>query len=215
MPGELENIGSQSAAALMLSQAAQSYTRHSCRVAEVECLVETVGGVQIISPRGTELRAFISGHGWRDVLRDLRLIPWYDKRVGWAHSGFLKGAQGLIDKGLYKLLTREKPIAISGHSLGGAIGLCVAAILYAEGFNVIGVINFGAPRCFLRGTVNRFKKTKIPVYEYSNPGDPVPNMPFRFWGFKHVNEVSTGLKRSRLGFKNHSLSKYCAAFIEQ
>ena len=78
-----------------------------------------------------------------------------------------------------------------GHSLGGALALNLAALLDSNGYDVAGVTTLGSPRTFTKGTAKDFKARGIPVVQYSNPGDPVPDVPMRWWGYRHVNEVFT------------------------
>ena len=171
----------------------RSYDERTIRVNEVECLVVPVDGIQCVIPRGTEFSAFIGGGGWRDVLRDIRFIIWKDRRVGWSHAGFVKGAAGIVDKGLFGVLDRNKPIAFYGHSLGGALAINAAKMLHWHGFNVIEVVTFGAPRTLTKGSVKAFKHTGIPITEYSNDGDPIVSLPIKGFVFKyrHINEVAT------------------------
>lgn len=194
---------------VLLIEAAKSYKTYTHKVAEVECNLSIIDNIQVVSFRGTEASGLISEGGWRDVIRDLRTFPWYDRRVGWSHAGFLKGAQGIVDKALFGALRRELPIVIDGHSLGGSLGINAAAILNAEGFNVTQVVTFGAPRTLLKSSAKRLAKSGISIIEYSNPGDPIPDMPFRWWGYRHVNEVHTS--RPAQGYsiaKNHMLEHY-------
>ena len=196
----------------LLKLSAASYDQLSCKIGETECLVTYIDDFQIVAFRGTEVSKLISGSGWRDVLRDIRLMPWYDKRVGWSHSGFLKGAQDMVDHGLHGFLRTEKPTILTGHSLGGVLAINSAMLLHAMGFKVDSVVTFGAPRTFLRGSVRRFKETGISILEYSNPGDPVPGHPFRIWGYRHVNEVMTDRKREAFSINNHLIDRYEEAF---
>lgn len=197
---------------VFLKIAEASYLDSTLCVGEIECLVTSMHGYQIVAPRGTEAGALLSGHGWRDVVRDVRFMPWYDKRVGWSHAGFLKGARGIVDKGLFGLLRRELPIIFVGHSLGGAIALNAAAMLHAEGFDAHHVVTFGSPRSFKKGTAKRFKDTGINVVQYSNDGDPITDVPFRWWRFRHVNEVATSRKTNTYSISdNHLLPAYVDA----
>jgi hypothetical protein len=185
-----------------------SYYNYSCRVNEVECLVTSLDQYQVVAPRGTEGGELISGLGFIDVIRDLRFYPWYDKRVGWSHAGFLKGAQGLVDKGLFGMLDKDQPILFTGHSLGGVISINMAAMLHAMDFNVSGVYIFGAPRTLMKSAVTRFLKTGIPIIEFSNRGDPIPDFPTRWWGYSHVNEQYTARKGRGYSIANNHLLKH-------
>lgn len=195
---------------LVLEKSAESYFKHTGRVNEVEYLISEVDGRQIVAFRGTEVDKFLSGGGWVDLIRDLRAFPWFDRRVGWSHAGFLKGARLVVERQLQYKLDRTKPVTLTGHSLGGALAMNAAALLKSKGFIVTDVTTFGAPRTFMRGTARNFR---IPTTNYSNPGDPVPDMPFRWWGYRHVNEVPT--IRPARGYSiltNHLVSCYQEAF---
>lgn len=187
---------------------------HDFRVAEVEGIVRHHEGAQVVAFRATEAGRFVTGAGFVDVLRDLRFYPWYDKRVGWSHAGFLKGARGAVDKGLFGFLTRDKPVALVGHSMGGAIAINAAAMLASMGFTVNQVITFGCPRSFRRGALRRYYKHGIITDQYSNRGDPVPDVPLRWWGYRHINEIVTSRPAVlRLPFTayNHKLIHYTEA----
>jgi len=195
---------------IALQFAEDSYNEYTLRVAEVECLVTEWREYQIVIPRGTEGSGLISEGGWVDLLRDLRTFPWYSSRLGgFSHAGFFKGARGIVDKGLFGLLKRDKPLLFIGHSLGGSIAVNCAGLLDAEGFNVQGVITFGAPRTFTKGTMKKFLKKGIPIWEFSNPGDPIPDVPFRWWRYRHGNEILTSRKADGYSIsKNHLLPFY-------
>lgn len=195
---------------------AKSYKEHTFVEKEVECFVTKYKGCQVVAFRGTEASKFFSGGGWRDVIRDIRSIPWKDKRVGWSHAGFLKGARAVVDKHLVKSLDRNIPIYVTGHSLGGALAINASALLHAEGFIIKKVVTFGSPRTFTKDTVKLFRKTYIEVDQYSNLGDPIPDVPFRFFGYRHINEIHT--KRRRKGYsilRNHMIPHYKEALYVQ
>lgn len=182
-----------------------AYQRSTLRVGECECYVLQEKNAQYVSFRGTEAKIVTKG-GWADVLRDLRAFPWHSARLGgWSHSGFYKGAKGVVDSGLFGILRRDTPIYFTGHSLGGALALNAACMMYTMGFNVCGVVTFGSPRTFTKGTANRWLG-EVPIKQYSNEKDLVTKMPMRFFGYRHVNEIKTGLE------KGHSLKHYQEVF---
>jgi len=198
---------------------ARGYKEKSIRVAEVECLVTDYFSYQVVIPRGTEFGGFFSDGGWLDVLRDIRTFPWYSRKLGGcSHSGFYKGARGIVYKGLFGLLRREKPILFLGHSLGGALALNAAALLEKEGFEVAGVITFGSPRTFTRGLAKKInRKRNYPVWQFKNPEDTITKLPLKWWGFAHLNPMLTDREPKGKGFIdgikcNHMLPHYMEAF---
>lgn len=192
----------------------RSYEEQHIRVNEVEAAVfQDPRGFAVVVFRGTEGGQLISGNGWVDVLRDLRVVPWYDRRVGWSHAGFLKGAQGVVDRGLYGLLRRDQYIVCLGHSMGGAVALNAAALLEAEEFNVLACYTIGSPRTLTKGARKRFRKLSVDVRQYSNPGDPICDVPFRWWGYRHLKEIHTDREADGYSIaNNHLVGHYRQAF---
>lgn len=174
---------------------------------DIECWITEHEGSTVIIPRGTEANHFWSNGGWLDVLRDIRFMPWYDRRVGWCHSGFLKAAQkianALID---YHL---PVPIVIAGHSLGAGIAAPLSMILKAHGLDVREVVLFGSPRPFKKSAFNRFD---IPCTSYRNGHDFVTTVPRRSWGFRHPVELTQlGEHHEHRTWSDHSIPLYTEA----
>lgn len=198
------------ASALKLS--GDAYECVTLRVDGCEAYCTTFGDTQVVAFRGTEAGNLITGGGWKDVLRDMRAFPWWSARVGWSHSGFLKGARGVVDCGLFGILRRDIPVVLVGHSLGGALSINAAAMLHTMGFNVVGVMTFGSPRTFTKGTADKWRQ-RLPIWEFSNAGDPIPDVPFKFFGYRHVNEIPTSRKADGYSIlKNHMIDFYYEAF---
>lgn len=198
---------------------ARAYNEHTHCDNEVEVLIERQGDdlcldterVCVIAFRGTEANRFWSGGGWRDVIRDIRIIPWYDKRIGWAHAGFLKGARNMIDR--YILPNEDLtgvPIVMCGHSLGGALAMCAGVIMDQMGYDVIETVAFGAPRAFKRPHKNK-RLVSARITNYRNSGDLVTNVP---WNYSHPVELRhIGRPRSR-NLADHHITKYLASLGE-
>ena len=188
---------------ILLHHTEKSYRKYHIKVNEVECCISR----NVIGFRGTEADAI-------DILRDLRIFPWYNKNIGWSHSGFLKGSLGIL-KSLEAYLDKEEPLDLVGHSLGGALALNVGLLLISRGYNVKGITTFGAPRSLLFGTAKkvrkRLKDKNIVIKEYYNLGDPVSSVPSKFLGYQHVNKIPTKLpKVGKVSYNldNHNLSLY-------
>jgi hypothetical protein len=190
-----------------------SYTEVTYCEKEVECWVEEFDSHTIVAYRGTEGSGIFSKGGWRDLTRDIRAFPWKDKRIGWCHAGFLKGARRVVDKHLMTMVSRAKPVIFIGHSLGGALSVISAILMKLAGFNVTGLITFGAPRALYKSAYRVAKSLKIPTWQFSNPGDPVADMPAKFLGCYHLLEIETD--REARGYSignNHMMNRYYEAF---
>lgn len=189
----------------MCALVAQGYDQHTGRVNEVEYHVTQRPDCQIVTFRGTEASKFFSGHGWRDVIRDIRVVPWYNKRAGWCHAGFLKGAKGVIDGELLQHLIKDKPIYLGGHSLGAIMSLIAALMLERMGYIVVEWVGFGCPRGLLGKRERVFVATS-----YRNKDDLVTEVPPLF--YKHLVEpVQLGEPEGNPTFRDHQIELYLEA----
>ncbi len=149
-----------------------SYKHVTLNLHDCEAVILFLKDVQVVAFRGTETGSLFKGRGIIDVIRDMRILPWYDIDMGWVHSGFLKGARKSAQT-LEKILIKDMPVVLTGHSLGGALSLLCAAKLQAAGFNVLEWVGFGSPKAQLsKRILQGFKQTN---YRYRN--DVVPLMP--------------------------------------
>ena len=162
-----------------------AYKAKTGSVGEVEYLITEHDGFTVIAFRGTEATRWWSNGGWRDILRDVRFIPWYDRRIGWAHAGFLKGAKRAVEQILE--LHLPGPIYVTGHSLGAGLATCAAAILKAQGLDIWEAVLFGSPRALTKSAQKRYK---VKCTSYRNGHDFVTTVPRRSWGFRHPVELT-------------------------
>lgn len=158
----------------------------------------------VIAFRGTEFDR-------KDILRDLRAVPWHDPNLGWCHSGFLKGVRGECWEWLAGQIT-EKTI-FTGHSLGGAetdiAGGMAVAIL---GIHPQAIVTFGAPRAGY-ARLGRILKG-VPHLRYVHGNDCVPSHPWPLWGYRHLPELWHLDSKSIGGgdrFGDHKISNYIQA----
>ena len=134
-------------------------------------------------------------------------------RLGHVHKGFWTAMQGIADQ--LDAVLGDRPLILTGHSLGGAIALCYAAHRIAVALKPVwGVVTFGAPYvskgqsfgCTLRG---------IPVYLYRNGTDPVPELPIHIPGIEDwqqpdmVTQLGDGNGFPSIG--HHMIDAYQAA----
>lgn len=141
-----------------------------------ECMVFWNRKTVIVSFRGTEMKSLSAFH---EIRTDLNTVPVPFDKGGNVHRGFLKGLDEIWngEEGLHLFLNqliaekKNRPLWISGHSLGGALAtLCFARIQGAAGLYV-----FGAPRVgdqeFVDLLINRS------VWRIEHGRDPIPMVP--------------------------------------
>jgi triacylglycerol lipase len=107
----------------------------------VELTIRRHDKTVVIAFRGTEFDG-------RDILRDIKLWPWRDSRIGWCHYGFLMGAREVYPEILTRLnIWDPRAIYLTGHSLGAAMATITAALLTWEfPASVLHLVTFGSPR---------------------------------------------------------------------
>jgi predicted lipase len=152
----------------------------------------------ILAVRGTEL-------DYKDILRDLRAIPWRDDELGWCHSGFLKGARAIWEEA-YKVRTTTRPVILTGHSLGGAIATIIAGSMVVAGQPPAALVTFGSPRAGFSGLGKILKDVMVRRYVYGR--DVVTTVP-HWWvlPYRHVSdEIEIGEKGNP--FTDHKISNY-------
>jgi triacylglycerol lipase len=144
---------------------------------ETEALVADTDKFVVVAFRGTTSR--------RDQRTDLQTrftvsrVDIENRSVSVSvHSGFY-AAFKRVEAPLRELLEKsgEKPIYLTGHSLGGALALVASAALGgdpARGDRIAAVYTFGAPRV---GQRNFSEIVKAPHYRVVNSGDLVPLVP--------------------------------------
>lgn len=205
----------------LMQFANRAYTEQTLCVDDVELLITEHGDTTVFAWRGTEaggigqvLKLFKTGN-WRDILRDLRALPWYDKRVGWAHAGFLKGARGVLDKCIADH-PYGRPIIHVGHSLGGALAQIAAVYMHSLGFRIARCAAFGSPNVFLSRSVGRIADIDLTLYRNGN--DIVTTMPGVFFPYvpaTKYTQIGPAHNPARGGnFGHHVRAMYLAAVKE-
>nr|WP_277345741.1 lipase family protein [Pseudomaricurvus alkylphenolicus] len=170
-------------------------------------MIERFERYQVVAFRGTEFSRMWEKGGFWDVLRDLRVLPasYLDLR---GHAGFLRGVKA-VEWMLLGSLDKNKPVYVTGHSLGGGLAIPAARLLDKNGFDVAELVTFGTPRCISQGH-DYFRHIKVTEYEYGN--DIVPTL--QFWSTrKHINRTPLGKRRSKNWFwmrtwGDHDLTLY-------
>jgi hypothetical protein len=144
-----------------------------------------------------------------DWLRDLSFAPARVRGLGLVHAGFGLGAEAAFAR-MAPVLSRDKLVTFTGHSLGGALAICLAAIHgFARPEVPFRVVTFGAPRTgFLFPWIGHRLRRAVERVEYVRCGDIVPDVPTR--PYLH------GGRLTRIGFSigdfvvNHAVAQYAA-----
>jgi hypothetical protein len=98
------------------------------------------------------------------------------------HQGFVKAIGDIWEPFLEAIETERKkndrPIWLTGHSLGGALALLAAWLLRRKFINVHQVYTFGGPMIGNNDVVQAFAR-EFPdsIFRYVNHPDPVPKLP--------------------------------------
>ncbi|MDD9802500.1 MAG: lipase family protein [Deltaproteobacteria bacterium] len=138
-----------------------------------------------------------------DEIRD-----WFDnldiqKReelFGVFHEGFWEATQDIwpqINRDYQHICKRDRsqknvqrPLFLTGHSLGGAMATIAAARMVYEDLPFTSVYTFGQPRAMDRETGRKFNiECKDRFHRFCNDKDVVTRIPARIGGFTHVGQV--------------------------
>ena len=129
----------------------------------------------VIAFRGTEPTQM------SDLAADLNAIPDRGKVGGFVHDGF----QTEVDKVWEKLTLAIKkkpanrPLFITGHSLGAAMATIAASRISKE---VDCLYTYGSPRV---GSNKFVEKINVNHFRHVNNNDAVTGVPFAFLGYRH------------------------------
>ncbi len=98
------------------------------------------------------------------------------------HRGFMEALDEIWEP-LFKatdavVAQKERPLFITGHSLGGALAMLAAWRLQRQMISIHNVYTFGAPMVGNEAAAKAFEK-EFPnrIYRYVDSGDMVPNLP--------------------------------------
>jgi triacylglycerol lipase len=103
---------------------------------------------------------------------------------------------------------QNKSIWITGHSLGGALAVLLAAMLVADETPVQGLYTFGAPRVGDATFAKELdqKMNNLGSYRVENDGDIIPHLPPKFLRFRHSGKaILFGKDGRRIDTENNFL----------
>lgn len=144
-----------------------------------------------------------------DWLRDFSFWPVRVRGLGLVHSGFGLGARAAWIQLAPKLST-ERLVTFTGHSLGGALALCLAGIHAYERPGIpFRVVTFGAPRVsFLNYKFAALLKSSRECAVYGRIGDLVPQIPFKPWYRHGAKTIGLGSVPRLNPLEAHSMAHY-------
>jgi hypothetical protein len=162
-------------------------------------------------PRGREIVVALPGTHPRealDWLRDIRFWPARVRGLGPVHAGFGLGANAAWRQMAPELGVTHEIVTFTGHSLGGALALCLAAIhAYERPGAPFRVVTFGAPRpAFLNPWFRARLARGVERVLYRRRGDVVPDVPWPLYGH--------GARQTTIGrdlgepIANHAIAQY-------
>lgn len=156
--------------ALLLQQqydAAQGVFDITLDVSGVYCSVKHFPNYSVICFRGSARIL--------DFLRDFQGMMVPDPQLGGVDQGFVIGLRD-VKAHMDNIILGNKPVVITGHSLGAARALQFAGLWSLAGRPVTSIVTFGAPRA--GGAKLKNILALIPIRSYRNGSDPVCKVPF-------------------------------------
>jgi hypothetical protein len=154
-----------------------AYTDFNYSVGHTQFLHREYADHQIISYSGSK--------EWQDWAHDANIVKTPYKDMGWVHKGFSSAYDELLPI-QDKVLNKDKPVVVTGHSLGGATATIAAVDLKARGYKVHSLTTFGCPKVGGDSFHAAFDKADIPAFRYVNAWDVVPRVPKG--DFEHVGQ---------------------------
>ncbi|TWT48602.1 lipase family protein [Botrimarina hoheduenensis] len=132
----------------------------------------------VVCCRGTE------PHEWNDIRADINALTDAAETIGRVHRGFKREVDDLWPRLEQALVSNERTLWFTGHSLGGAMTAICAGRCYLSHIrsNPEAVFTFGAPRVGDKRYVNH---VDLPYYRWVNNNDIVPRVPPRWMGYRH------------------------------
>ena len=135
-----------------------------------QAILVSYGNFIVLAFRGTEAMSI------KDIRIDLDAKTTQCETGGKIHSGFKEAFEEValdIQKTLNEDTLKDKPLFITGHSLGGALATIAAKKLSHKG-GIAACYTFGSPRV---GNDEWIADIKVPIYRVVNAADCVTMLP--------------------------------------
>jgi len=156
-----------------------------------------IRGVVVDKDRDEETHIAIAGtEKMLHLILDMDIFPSYDPDLDIKlHSGFRDGGLEVLDK-ILPQLDKSRRIVITGHSLGGAVGLVVAMYLKrVHGFERVQVYTLGQPLVADRSAAQKF--SDLEYYRVHHIEDGIQRLP-GVVGYRHFGvEIELPGKRHK------------------
>jgi hypothetical protein len=142
----------------------------------------------VLAFRGTQVDDF-----WSSVLDfavDAKFLPLPDSHGNLVHAGFLIALREVWPRVAAHLraeqVKRQRPLWITGHSLGAALATIAANLCYDDPDSGLqGLYTFGSPHV---GDPAFGARIRVPVFRFRNDSDIVPHLPLGLL-FRHVGAL--------------------------
>ncbi|EKD80888.1 MAG: triacylglycerol lipase [uncultured bacterium] len=133
---------------------------------------------------GIQTIVFRGSGNIRNAVTDLDFLPKYSEKLKCkVHRGFLKSCLEL-DPILRPHLDKNRPIRLTGSSLGAGLAAMYGLFLQLDGYDVDAVITFGQPRILNEEGRQLYRES--PLYRIVNRTDAVTAIPpHRPFGYVH------------------------------
>ena len=150
------------------------------RASSQALLINDDNDQQILVFRGTEPEHL------EDWLADINVIR-ERTPFGYVHRGFYNAYKS-IEMDIYNAIDREKPLWITGHSLGG--GLATIGVVELAADMICGIYTFGSPRVGDKVFVENYDKiTEGISFRVVHNNDIITRLPQRVLGYSHVGQI--------------------------
>ena len=133
----------------------------------------------VVCCRGTE------PNEWNDIQADLDAVTDAAETVGRVHRGFKREVDDLWPRLEQALVSNERTLWFTGHSLGGAMtAICAGRCRLSHIRSTpTGVFTFGSPRVGNKRYVNHIE---MRYFRWVNNNDIVPRTPPSWFGYRHA-----------------------------